>query len=141
MYDYLRLDLHGVPRPIHSRHGMNVVNTSYRRSVIDGVRRPQPRVVREGPGWREVIVGEHEKIYFSLRRLEFDRCIQDNTDGKFNVLVLVEGEEALVYALANPEHCYRMKTFDMVVVPAALGRYGVINLGGTPCKVTKTHLK
>jgi len=141
MYDYLRLDLNGTPRPIHSQHGMNVVNTSCRRSAIDGVLRPQPRVVREGPGWREVIVGEHEKIFFSLRRLEFERCIQDDTAGKFNVLVLVEGEEVLVYALDNPEHCYRMKACDMVVVPAALGRYGIINLSNVPCKVTKTHLK
>lgn len=141
MYDYLRLDLNGVPRPIHSRHGMNVVNTSHRRSVIDGVLRPQPRVLREGFGWREVLLGEHEKIFFSLRRLEFDRCMKDATDGTFHVLVLVDGDEVLVYALDNPEHCYRMKTCDMVVVPASLGGYGLINLGKAPCKVTKTLLK
>jgi len=141
MYDYLRLDLNGVPRPIHSRHGMNVVNTSHRRSAIDGVLRPQPRMLREGQGWREVLLGEHEKIFFSLRRLEFDRCMRDATDGKFHVLVLVDGDEVLVYALDNPEHCYRMKTCDMVVVPASLGRYGLINLGKAPCKVTKTLLK
>ncbi len=141
MYDYLRLDLNGVPRPIHLKHGMNVVNTSCRRSTTDGVLRPQPRILREGEGWKEILLGEHEKIFFSLRRLEFDRCIKDDTKGKFNVLVLVEGEEALVYALNNPEHCYRMKCFDMVVVPAALGRYGIINQGKDPCKVTKTLLK
>jgi len=141
MYDYLRLDLNGVPRPIHSQHGMNVVNTSHRRSVIDGVLRPQPRVLREGFGWREVLLGEHEKIFFSLRRLEFDRCMKDATDGTFHVLVLVDGDEVLVYALDNPEHCYRMKTCDMVVVPASLGGYGLINLGKAPCKVTKTLLK
>jgi len=77
------LDLNGVPRPIHSKHGVNVVNTAYRRSAIDGVLRPQPRVLREGPGWREVLL----------------------------------------------------------VVPASLGRYGLINLGNAPCKVTKTLLK
>ena len=141
MYDYLRLDLNGVPRPIHSKHGMNVVNTSCRRSMADGVLRPQPKVLRAGDGWKEVLLGEHDKIFFSLRRLEFDRCIQDDTNGKFNVLVLVEGEEALVYALDNPERCYRMKFCDMVVVPASLGRYGIINLGKDPCKVTKTLLK
>ncbi len=141
MYDYLRLDLNGVPRPIHSRHGMNVVDTSQRRSAIDGVLRPLPRVVREGSGWREVIVGEHEKIFFSLRRLEFDRCIRDDTAGTFNVLVLVEGDEVLVYAIDSPERCYRMKTCDMVVVPAKLGKFGIINLGNVPCKVTKTMLK
>jgi len=141
MYDYLRLDLNGIPRPIHSKHGMKVVNKSCRRSAIDGVLRPQTKVLREGDGWKELLLGEHEKIFFSLRRLEFDRCIKDDTNGKFNVLVLVEGEEALVYALDNPEHCYRMKYCDMVVVPASLGRYGITNLGKDPCKVTKTLLK
>ena len=141
MYDYLRLDLNGIPRPIHSKHGMKVVNTSCRRSAIDGVLRPQTKVLREGEGWKELLLGEHEKIFFSLRRLEFDRCIKDDTNGKFNVLVLVEGEEALVYALDNPEHCFLMKYCDMVVVPAVLGQYGIINLGKDPCKVTKTLLK
>ncbi|HNX34634.1 MAG TPA: class I mannose-6-phosphate isomerase [Kiritimatiellia bacterium] len=141
LYDYLRLDLNGVPRPIHSRHGQNVTNTACRRSTADGVLRPQPKVLREGPGWREVLLGEHEKIYFSLRRLEFERAVCDDTDGKFHVLVLVEGEEVLVTALDHPERCFRMRPCDMVVVPASLGKYSVINLGCDPCKVTKTLLK
>ncbi len=141
MYDYLRKDLDGVPRPIHSQHGINVLDTSRRRSSVDGVLRPVPKTVREGDGWKEVIVGENDQIYFSLRRLEFERSIQDDTAGKFHVLVLVEGEEVLVYSLDNPEQFYRQKFCDMVVVPASLGRYGILNLGDSPCKVTKTLLK
>ena len=76
-----------------------------------------------------------------MRRLEFERSIQDDTNGKFHVLVLVEGDEVLVYSLDNPEHFYHQKYGDMVVVPAALGRYGILNLGNSPCKVTKTLLK
>ena len=30
---------------------------------------------------------------------------------------------------------------DMVVVPASMGEYTIINLGKTPCKATKTILK
>lgn len=141
MYDYLRLDLDGVPRPIHSKHGMNVLNKLCRRGAIDGVLRPKPKTLREGPGWKEVLLGEHEKIFFSLHRLEFECSIQDDTQGKFHVLVLVEGEEILVYSLDNPEHFYRQKYCNMVVVPASMGRYGILNLGDTPCKVTKTMLK
>jgi len=65
LYDYLRSDLDGKPRPIHSIHGKNVLVTDRRRSAVDGVLRPKPITVREGEGWKEEIVGEHDLIYFT----------------------------------------------------------------------------
>jgi mannose-6-phosphate isomerase class I len=142
LYDYLRCDLEGNPRPIHSIHGQNVLVTERRRSKVDGVLRPRPVTVREGDGFKEEIVGEHELIYFSLRRLSFDRDISDDTKNeKFHVLTLVEGDEVLVYSKADPTRCYHQKFMDVVVVPASMGEYGIINLGNTPCKVNKTMLK
>ena len=142
LYDYLRKDLDGNPRPIHSIHGRNVLVTNRRRSAVDGVLRPKPVTVREGEGWKEEIVGEHDLIYFSLRRLSFDRSVSDSTEGKkFHVLVLVQGDEILVYSKKDPARNYHAKYMDMVVLPADLGEYGIINLGKTPCKVTKTMLK
>lgn len=141
LYDYLRKDLDGTPRPIHSVHGKNVLATDRRRSKIDGWLRPKPQTLREGDGWKEEIVGECDLIYFSLRRLSFDHNISDCTNGKFHVLTLVEGDEVLVYSKANPECCFHQKFMDIVVVPASMGEYGIINLGETPCKVHKTLLK
>lgn len=142
LYDYLRKDLDGNPRPIHSIHGKNVLVTDRRRSKVDGVLRPKPKLVREGQGWKEEIVGEHDLIYFSLRRFTFDHSISDSTEGrKFHVLVLVKGDEILVYSKKDPACCYHAKYMDMVVVPASMGEYGIINLGKTPCQVTKTLLK
>ena len=141
LYDYLRLDLDGIPRPIHSKHGEAVLNHNTCRSVAARELKPQPRLLREGPGWRELIIGEHDNIFFSLRRLEFDRTIQDDTQGKFHVLDLVWGDEVLVYSLSDPEYFFRQKYCEMVVVPASMGKYGVLNLGDTPCKITKTLLK
>jgi len=142
LYDYLRRDLEGNPRPIHSIHGRNVLVTERRRSKVDGVLRPRPVTVREGDGFKEEIVGEHDLIYFSLRRLSFDHDISDDTRGeKFHVLTLVEGDEVLVYSKADPTRCYHQKFMDVVVIPAAMGEYGIINLGKTPCKVNKTMLR
>ncbi len=141
LYDYLRSDLNGVARPIHSKHGMNVLNSSCRRSKIDGVLRPAPAVLREGKGWRELLLGENEKIFFSLRRLDFETSVEDDTDGRFHVLVLVEGDSALVCSKADPKRCYKLNHCDMAVVPASLGKYTIINLGKSPCKATKTLLK
>ena len=142
LYDYLRKDLDGNPRPIHSIHGKNVLVTERRRSQVDGILRPTPKLVREGEGWKEEIVGEHELIYFSLRRFTFEHAISDSTEGrKFHVLVLVKGDEVLIYSKQDPTCCYRAKYMDMVVIPASMGEYGIINLGKTPCQVTKTLLK
>ena len=142
LYDYLRLDLDGVPRPIHSIHGKNVLVSERRRSRIDGVLRPRPVTVRSGEGWKEEIIGEHELMYFSLRRLSFERSIVDDTRGeKFHVLVLVEGDEILICARQDPSRFYHARYLDMVVIPAQLGEYEILNLGGTSCKVTKTMLK
>lgn len=142
LYDYLRTDLDGKPRPIHSIHGKNVLVTDRRRSKIDGVLRPEPVTVREGEGWKEEIIGEHELIYFSLRRFSFDRAVSDDTKGeKFHVLVLVQGDEVLIYSKKTPMNSYRARYMDMVVVPAAMGEYGILNLGTSPCKMTKTMLK
>ena len=100
------------------------------------------KLVREGQGWKEEIVGEHDLIYFSLRRLSFDHAVSENTEGKkFHVLVLVKGDEVLIYSKKDPTCCYHAKYMDMVVVPASMGEYGIINLGKTPCQVTKTMLK
>ncbi|MBP5640423.1 MAG: class I mannose-6-phosphate isomerase [Victivallales bacterium] len=141
LYDYLRMDLDGKPRPIHSNHGKNVLVTDRRRSKIDGWLRPKPRTVREGDGWKEEIVGECDLIYFSLRRLSFEHSVSDCTDGKFHVLTLVEGDEVLVYSKVDPTCCFHQKFMDIVVIPASMGEYGIINLGTNPCKVHKTLLK
>ena len=142
LYDYLRKDLDGNPRPIHSIHGKNVLVTDRRRSAVDGVLRPRPVTVREGDGWKEEIVGEHDLIYFSLRRFTFDHSVSDSTEGKkFHVLVLVQGDEILICSKQDPARSYHAKYMDMVVLPAELGDYTIINLGKTPCKVTKTMLK
>ena len=57
------------------------------------------------------------------------------------MLTLVEGEEVLIYSKADPARCYHQKFMDIVVVPADLGEYGIINLGTEPCKVHKALLK
>ena len=76
-----------------------------------------------------------------LRRLSFEHDIADDTNGRFHVLVLVEGDEVLICSKSDPTHCYHQKHMDMVVVPASMGEYEIINLGKTPCRITKTMLK
>ena len=147
MYDYLRLDFDGKQRPIHTRLGEENVAQHRRASVIHDPESPdyivqKPRVAVEGDGWKEIILGENEQLYFSLRRLDFEKtCRQDTCGERFHVLALVDGDQVLVRSVAHPERCFKMDFLDIVCVPADMGEYEIVNLGKEPVMVHKTMLR
>lgn len=141
LYDYLRPDFDGKPRPIHTWHGERNLVRERRTSWVRNNIVQQPRQVRSGDGWAEYIVGEHDLLYFSLRRLEFEKCIEDDTCGKFHVLTLVDGERIRIRSVTQPERYFDAEYMDMVVVPADMGRYVIENLCTEPICVHKTMLK
>ena len=147
MYDYLRLDFDGKQRPIHTRLGEENVAQHRRASVIHDPESPdyivqKPRVAVEGDGWKEIILGENEQLYFSLRRLDFEKtCRQDTCGERFHVLSLVDGDQVLVRSVAHPERCFKMDFLDIVCVPADMGEYEIVNLGKEPVMVHKTMLR
>ena len=147
MYDYLRLAFHGKQRPIHTRLGEDDVPQHRRASVIHDPESPdyivqKPRVAVEGDGWKEIILGENEQLYFSLRRLDFEKtCRQDTCGERFHVLSLVDGDQVLVRSVAHPERCFKMDFLDIVCVPADMGEYEIVNLGKEPVMVHKTMLR
>lgn len=141
MYDYLRLDFDGKQRPIHTYLGERTVvperTTSWvRENIVQ-----KPRVAAEGEGWTEYIIGESPLLYFTLRRLEFEKECRQNTCGQFHVLALVDGEKVRVRSVAHPERCYEADYLDIVVVPADMGEYVIENLGREPIRIHKTTLR
>ena len=142
LYDYQRTDPQtGQRRPIHLKMGGEVIRGERTREWVYDNLVNHGGVVREGEGWKEIVVGEHELLYFSLRNLIFEREIADDTAGFFHVLALVDGERVRVASEADPSKCFVMNSMDIVVVPASLGKYTVTNLGVGTVTVHKTLLK
>ena len=142
LYDYQRIDPQtGLPRPIHLKMGSQVIHGERTRQWVNDNLVNHGGVVREGDNWKEIIVGEHDLLYFSLRNLIFWEKIEDNTDGLFHVLSLVDGEKVKVVSQADPSRFYIMNSLDIVVIPASLGKYTIENLGAGSVTVHKTLLK
>ena len=142
MYDYLRLDFDGKQRPIHSQLGEKTVVQDRRTSWVRGNIVQKPRLAAEGEGWQEYIVGENPLLYFSLRRLEFDKvCEQDTHGERFHVLALVDGENVRIRSVEHPERYYDAEYLDIVCVPADMGKYVIENLGKEPIRMHKTMLR
>ncbi len=141
LYDYLRSDLDGVPRPIHTWHGENSVRKERTSSWVRENLVQDPLLLRQGDKWAEYIIGDHDLLYFSLRRLEFEHSVEDNTGGRFHVLNLVDGERVMIQSVDDPGLYYIQNYLDIVIVPAVMGRYIIKNLGDQPVCVHKTLLK
>lgn len=141
MYDFLRKDLDGTPRPIHSYHGEKVLDQERTTSWVMENLVQEPRVVDKGENWQEKIVGEHDLLYFSLRRLDFEDEVIQNTNDQFNVLALVDGERVRVESLENSKYSFEMVYRDVIVLPANIGKYRIVNLSDHPVSIHKTQLK
>ncbi len=141
MYDYMRRDLEGNLRPIHSAHGDRVLRRERRGDWVKRNLIPEPRVLRAEDDGVELVVGEHELLYFSLHNLRFQKRMTDDTVDRFHVLVLVDGEKVLVRSLSDPSKYFEQGYLDMIVVPASFGRYELVNLGVGTVVMHKTVLR
>jgi Phosphomannose isomerase len=142
LYDYQRIDPQtGLPRPLHLKMGEKVLHSERTAEWINENLVNHGRVVREGKGYQETIVGEHELLYFSLRNLTFEKEIFDDTNGTFHVLALVDGERVRVESIQDTSLFYVANSMDILIVPAYFGRYRIINEGVGKVVVHKTCLK
>jgi len=141
IYDYLRRNLDGTLRTIHIDHAFAVIRPERRTRWVAENLKQKPRVVRKGKGWAEYSLGTYREMRHSTHRLEFEKRIECETRGRFHVLALVKGKKVLVHSLKYPERQCRLKYTEALIVPACMGRYAIVNLGKTPCHVTKSFLK
>jgi hypothetical protein len=134
-YDWLRPDLDGSLRPVHLDHAFTNVDVGRRGDAVHRLIQ-QPRIDRSAPGFVEEILGAAApELFFEVRRLSFEEQATDDTAGRFHVLNLVAGQEAVVETAGG--HTHRLAYAETMVVPAAVGRYRLRRLRGPACRVVK----
>ena len=142
LYDYQRIDPQtGLPRPIHLAAGRKVIHPERTAGWVTENLVNHGGVKRQGEGYVERTVGEHELLYFALHTETFDRVITDDTRDRFHVLALTEGEQVRIESQADPARHFVANYLDVIVVPADFGPYRIVNLGQGPVTVHKTCLK
>jgi hypothetical protein len=144
LWDWGRLGLNGLPRPIHLDHG--IANIAWERDTPwvekSLINRVQP--VAEGPGWREERTGLHELEFIETRRRWFTSVTPYHTRGTVNVLNLVEGREATVESPTGKFAPFVVHYAETFVVPAAVGDYTIRPSGeaeGTTCATVQAFVR
>jgi mannose-6-phosphate isomerase class I len=141
LYDYLRPDLDGNLRPIHSHHAFQVIKSYRQGNWVAKNLKQKPSLIRSGEDWAEYLLGKRKDMFFVVCRLEFAKKMEEETRDKFHILNLVEGDSVLVCSKSYPKRSFKLDFSETVIVPACIGKYSIINSGNKPCKVLKILLK
>ena len=125
LWDWGRMGLNGLPRPIHMDHG--VANIQWDRTT-DWAKSQLVNPVSQiasGDGWREERTGLHESEFIETRRHWFTVPVKHDTRGQLNVLNLVQGEEITVESITGRFEPFVVHYAETFVVPAAVGEYTI----------------
>jgi mannose-6-phosphate isomerase class I len=123
LWDWDRLGLDGKPRPVHVEHGERVIQWDRTTSWVRENLLPQIEPVAQGDGWREERTGLHKLEFIETRRCWIGGQVIWNTDDNFNMLNLVEGEEAVVESPAGAFEPFTVHYAETFIVPATVGEY------------------
>ena len=144
IYDWGRLGLDGVPRPINIGHGSHVIQWERQTDWVRKHLVHQVEPIAEGDGWREERTGLHENEFIETRRHWFSKPVTHHTEGGVNVLNLVEGDEAIIESPTGAFEPFVVHYAETFIIPAAVGTYTIRPYGaseGKTCGTIKAYIR
>ncbi|GAA1299466.1 class I mannose-6-phosphate isomerase [Streptomyces sanglieri] len=141
LYDWLRKDSEGRQRPVHVGHAFENLDPDRSGEAVARDLVPTPRTLRSGDGWHEDVIGRLPEMFFEVRRIALapDTVADDDTDHRFHVLNVVEGDGILLETSGGHRHV--LAYAETLTVPAAVGAYQVRALGGGPARYVKALVR
>jgi mannose-6-phosphate isomerase class I len=138
IYDYLRPDLDGKPRPISYQRAFEVLDFSRTTAWVQEHLLARPTLLAQGEGWARYLLADHPLLFHVIERIELSACYQDSTEDGVHVLCVVEGPGVLVTRLQDGCEL-SLEYAETGILPAACGGYRLTARG--PSKVVKCFLR
>ena len=141
IYDYLRPDLDGQPRPISYQRAFEVIDFHRKTGWVREHLLARPRRLAEGKGWRRLLMTDSELVFHSVERIEMTASYADTTefDG-VHMLCVVEGQGVRVVREADGA-ALELSYAETVIVPGACGHYRLEPLGEAEVQVVKAYVR
>jgi mannose-6-phosphate isomerase class I len=123
LWDWGRLGLDGIPRPVHLDHGAKNLQWYRDRAWTEANLVGQVEELSNDGDVIEERTGLHELEFIEVRRHWFSQQAVHDTEGTVNVLNLVEGDEVEVVSPSGAFEPYQIHYAETFIVPASVGPY------------------
>lgn len=132
LWDWERLGLDGLPRPINIAHAEKVIQWERQTDFVRDQLVNHVEPLSSGEGWEEERTGLHENEFIETRRHWFTGKVPHHTGGGVNVLNVIEGDELVVESPTNAFNPFVVHYAETFIIPAAVGDYTI-----RPCGVSE----
>jgi mannose-6-phosphate isomerase class I len=139
LYDWLRLDLEGNPRPLNIERGFKNLDFNRKGSVVQREHISKPALIEQGDDWKLIHLPTHRAHFYDVHRFEFASSVEVETNNQCHVMMLVEGTSLVLETSQGLKQ--RFNFAETFVISAACKKYTLINESSSPCKVVKAFVK
>ncbi|MCK1993814.1 mannose-6-phosphate isomerase [Peribacillus muralis] len=127
LWDWERLGLDGIPRPVHLDHGEANVRMDFNTTwVMENLINPF-ETIKENEEEKVERTGLHELEFIETRRYWFKEKVEIETFDSVNMLNLVEGEEVTVESIDGTFDPFTVHYGETFIVPEQVKRYIIRN--------------
>lgn len=139
LWDWERLGLDGLPRPVHIEHGKKNIQWNRTTKWVESnlVNATYPIEEENNPCSIEH-TGLHELEFIETRRYTTTSTSYHDTNNTLNVLNLIDGKKAIVSGNFEPFEVHYAETF---VIPACVGSYQISSVDGEEIKILKAYVR
>lgn len=135
LWDWERVGLDGIPRPVHLKHGEKNVQIDYDTNWVKENLINQIEVIEETDNSIIEKTGLNELELIETRRYWFSDMVEVKTKESVNMLNLVEGEKITVESLTGAFEPFNVNYGETFIVPEQLKEYKLVNQGDPTKKV------
>lgn len=129
LWDWERVGLDGLPRPIHLDHGEKNIQWDRTTSWVKENLVNDVSLISQSDFVKEEKTGLHEREFIETRRHRFTNTVLHSTNNSVNVLNLVEGAEAIVESPTNAFEPFIVHYAETFIIPEAIKEYTISPYG------------
>lgn len=127
LWDWGRVGLDGVPRPVHIDHGAENINVDYNTTWVKEQLINPFKTLQETTNYKEEHTGLHELEFIETRRHWFENEALVQSHDSVNMLNLVEGEEITVESIDNRFEPFTVHYGETFIIPEQIKEYRLVN--------------
>ena len=125
LWDWDRVGLDGLPRPIHIDDGEQVIQWDRTTGWVKENLVNHFEVIEKNDQYEEVKTGLHEQEFIETRVITSkEKTFHDMKDG-VNVLNLVDGTSAVIESITNEFPPFTLHYVETIIIPAAVKAYSI----------------